>query len=60
MMTQVNLYFGAAALTLVGLVLAGGLIYVLLPIPRIADALERIANLLDDAVVKEDDDKEDE
>ena len=59
-MTEVNLYFGAAALTLVGLVLAGGLIYVLLSIPRIADALERIANLLDDAVVKEDDDKEDE
>ena len=48
-MTQVNLYFGAAALTLVGVVLAGGLIYVLLSIPRIADALERIANLLDKA-----------
>jgi len=59
-MAQVNLYFGAAALTLVGLVLAGGLIYVLLSIPRIADALERIANRLDDAVDKEDDDKEDE
>ena len=59
-MTEVNLYFGAAALTLVGLVLAGGLIYVLLSIPRIADALERIANRLDDAVDKEDDDKEDE
>lgn len=49
-MAQVNLYFGAAALTLLGLVLAGGLIYVLLSIPRIADALERIANLLDKAV----------
>lgn len=59
-MTEVNLYFGAAALTLVGVVLAGGLIYVLLSIPRIADALERIANRLDDAVDKEDDDKEDE
>lgn len=59
-MAEVNLYFGAAALTLVGLVLAGGLIYVLLSIPRIADALERIANRLDDAVDKEDDDKEDE
>ena len=59
-MTEVNLYFGAAALTLVGLVLAGELIYVLLSIPRIADALERIANRLDDAVDKEDDDKEDE
>ena len=59
-MAEVNLYFGAAALTLVGVVLAGGLIYVLLSIPRIADALERIANRLDDAVDKEDDDKEDE
>lgn len=49
-MAQVNLYFGAAALTLLGLVLAGELIYVLLSIPRIADALERIANLLDKAV----------
>ena len=59
-MAEVNLYFGAAALTLLGVVLAGGLIYVLLSIPRIADALERIANRLDDAVDKEDDDKEDE
>ena len=58
MMTDVNLYFGAAALTLVGLVLAGGLIYVLLSIPRIADALERIADLLDKAVDSVD--KEDE
>ena len=58
MMAEVNLYFGAAALTLVGVVLAGGLIYVLLSIPRIADALERIANLLDKAV--DNVDKEDE
>ena len=57
-MTEVNLYFGAAALTLVGVVLAGGLIYVLLSIPRIADALERIANLLDEAADSAD--KEDE
>lgn len=57
-MAEVNLYFGAAALTLVGVVLAGGLIYVLLSIPRIADALERIANLLDKAV--DNVDKEDE
>ena len=57
-MTEVNLYFGAAALTLVGVVLAGGLIYVLLSIPRIADALERIANRLDEAV--DNVDKEDE
>lgn len=57
-MAEVNLYFGAAALTLVGLVLAGGLIYVLVSIPRIADALERIANLLDKAV--DNVDKEDE
>ena len=48
-MAEVNLYFGAAALTLVGVVLAGGLIYVLLSIPRIADTLERIANRLDKA-----------
>lgn len=59
-MAEVNFYFGVVALTLVRVVLAGGLIYVLLSIPRIADALERIANLLDDAVDKEDDDKEDE
>lgn len=57
-MTQVNLFFGSVALTLVGVVLAGGLIYVLLSIPRIADALERIANLLDKAV--DNVDKEDE
>lgn len=57
-MAEVNLYFGAAALTLVGVVLAGGLIYVLLSIPRIADTLERIANLLDKAVDSVD--KEDE
>ena len=49
-MAEVNLFFGAVALTLVGVVLAGGLIYVLLSIPRIADALERIANRLDKAV----------
>ena len=57
-MTEVNLYFGAAALTLLGVVLAGGLIYVLLSIPRIANALERIANRLDEAV--DNVDKEDE
>lgn len=48
-MAEVNFYFGVVALTLVRVVLAGGLIYVLLSIPRIADALERIANRLDKA-----------
>lgn len=57
-MTQVKLYFGAAALTLEWVVLAGGLVYVLFSIPRIADALERIADLLDKAV--DNVDKEDE
>lgn len=48
-MAEVNFYFGVVALTLVRVVLAGGLIYVLLSIPRIADVLERIANRLDKA-----------
>lgn len=59
-MAQVSLLFGVATITILVAVLAGGLVYVLLSIPRIADALERIANRLDDAVDKEDDDKEDE
>ena len=59
-MAEVSLHFGVATITILVAVLAGGLIYVLLSIPRIADALERIANRLDDAVDKEDDDKEDE